>query len=65
MQLHTIRHHAARLIGALSRQEGQGQAEYGLILVLIAIVCIIGLLLISGQVFEMLQKVSAGLQGQA
>ncbi len=42
-------------------EEGQGLAEYGLILALIAVVCIAALTLMGTQVSATLQKVNAGL----
>ena len=42
-------------------EEGQGLAEYGLILALIAVVCIAALTLMGSQVSATLQKVNAGL----
>ena len=41
-------------------EEGQGLAEYGLILALIAVVCIAALTLMGTQVSATLQKVNAG-----
>ncbi|MBE0610493.1 MAG: Flp family type IVb pilin [Dehalococcoidia bacterium] len=42
-------------------EEGQGLAEYGLILALIAVVCIIALTTMGTQISATLQKVNAGL----
>ncbi len=41
------------------RDEGQGLVEYGLILVLIAIVAIIALIFLGGQVSEILSNVGS------
>lgn len=42
-------------------EEGQGLAEYGLILALIAVVCIIALTTLGGDISDKLGEVSAGL----
>ena len=42
-----------------SREEGQGLAEYALILALIAIVAIVALIFLGGQVSGILSKVGA------
>ena len=48
----------ARLLGSLRRdEEGQGLAEYALILALIAIVAIIALIFLGGQVKTILSTV--------
>jgi pilus assembly protein Flp/PilA len=48
-------------IQTMQDEEGQGLAEYGLILALIAVVCIAALTLMGTQVSATLQKVNAGL----
>lgn len=50
-----IRHVIDRLVG--SAEEGQGLAEYALILALIAIVAIVALLFLGGQVSKILSTV--------
>lgn len=45
----------------LHREEGQGLAEYALILSLIAVVAITGLIYISGNVESLLSSIGAGL----
>ena len=47
------------LMSSLKREEGQGLAEYALILALIAIVAIIALIFLGGQVSTILSKVGA------
>ena len=47
----------ARFIG--TREEGQGLAEYALILALIAIVAIIALIFLGGQISKILSTVGA------
>jgi pilus assembly protein Flp/PilA len=50
------------LLGALRRdEEGQGLAEYALILALIAIVAIIALIFLGGQVSSILSQVGASI----
>ncbi len=44
-------------------EEGQGLAEYGLILALIAVVCIAALTTLGGDLTNILGRVSAGLTG--
>ena len=46
---------------SLSRQEGQGLAEYALILALIAIVAVIALLFLGGIIKTILSSVGAAL----
>ena len=48
---------ADRLLQRVSRADGQGLAEYALILALIAIVAIIALLFLGGQVSKILSNV--------
>jgi len=47
------------LISSFKREEGQGLAEYALILALIAIVAIIALIFLGGQVSSILSTVGA------
>ncbi len=47
------------LFANLSREDGQGLVEYALILVLIAIVAIIALIFIGGQVSSVLSNVGS------
>jgi Flp pilus assembly pilin Flp len=47
----------ARLTQSMDRVEGQGLAEYALILALIAIVAIVALLFLGGQVSKVLSSV--------
>ena len=44
-----------------SRDEGQGLAEYALILALIAIIAIVALIFLGGQVSQILSKVGASI----
>ena len=46
---------------SLHREEGQGLAEYALILSLIAVVAISGLIFISGNLTHLLSSIGAGL----
>ena len=48
---------AARLMPVRSHDSGQGLVEYGLILVLIAIVAVVALIFFGGQVSEILSNV--------
>ena len=48
-----------RFLGVLRRDEGQGLAEYALILALIAIVAIIALIFLGSQVSSILSTVGA------
>ena len=51
-----------RILSALNRdEEGQGLAEYALILALIAIVAIIALIFLGGQVSKVLSTVGASI----
>jgi pilus assembly protein Flp/PilA len=51
---------AARLMAAIGRDdEGQGLAEYALILALIAIIAIIALIFLGGQVSKILSTVGS------
>jgi len=45
----------------LHREEGQGLAEYGLILSLIVVVAVAGLMFISGDLNHMLSSIGVGL----
>ena len=45
----------------LHREEGQGLAEYALILSLIAIVAVVGLIFISGNLDQLLSTIGAGI----
>ena len=47
------------LLATVRRDEGQGLVEYALILVLIAIVAIIALIFLGGQVSEILSNVGS------
>ncbi len=47
------------LFANLSREDGQGLVEYALILVLIAIVAIVALIFLGGQVSEILSNVGS------
>ena len=47
------------LFASLTREDGQGLVEYALILVLIAIVAIVALIFLGGQVSEILSNVGA------
>ena len=51
------------LVAALKREEGQGLAEYALILVLIAIVVIGALTALGGQVQTVFDTITGGLSG--
>lgn len=48
-------------VAAHQAEEGQGLAEYGLILALIAVACIIALTALGGDIAGKLGEVSAGL----
>lgn len=48
-----------RLLASLRRDEGQGLAEYALILALIAIIAIIALIFLGGQVQTILSTVGS------
>jgi pilus assembly protein Flp/PilA len=47
------------VVAGLSHDDGQGLVEYGLILVLIAIVSIVALMFLGGQVSEILSNVGS------
>jgi len=47
------------LISSFRREEGQGLAEYALILALIAIVAILALIFLGGEISEILSTVGA------
>ncbi len=49
----------AALISSIRNEEGQGLAEYALILALIAIVAIVALIFLGGQVSNILSTVGA------
>ena len=49
--------HLQRLLSSLRGDEGQGLAEYALILALIAVVAIVALVFLGGQVQTLLSKV--------
>ncbi len=51
------------LVASLKREEGQGLAEYALILVLIAIVVIGALTALGGQVQTVFDTITGGLSG--
>jgi Flp pilus assembly pilin Flp len=51
----------SRLIVALRREEGQGLAEYALILAFIAVVAISALLLLGSDISSLLNKVATSL----
>lgn len=42
-----------------SRQEGQGLVEYGLILVIVAVVCVVSLLFFGDQLSSLLQIITS------
>ena len=50
-------------LGKFSREEGQGLVEYALILVLIAIVVIVALKLLGGQVSNVFNTITGNLGG--
>lgn len=52
-------------LGQFSREEGQGLVEYALILVLIAIVVIVALKLLGGQVSNVFETITGNLGGVA
>ncbi len=49
----------ASLIASFRREDGQGLAEYALILALIAIIAIVALIFLGGQVSEILSNVGS------
>jgi pilus assembly protein Flp/PilA len=51
----------ARLLQALTRDEGQGMVEYALILVLIAVVVIVVLIVLGNQIQNVFCNISGGL----
>ena len=52
---------AKKYVALQSREEGQGLAEYGLILALIAVVCIVALQALGQGILTTLNSVVAGL----
>ena len=54
----------ARFIGKLRDEEGQGLAEYALILVLVAIVCVAALIFLGGSINNVLNNVATNLNAQ-
>ena len=56
-RISTLRNKADRLIERVSRADGQGLAEYALILALIAIVAIVALLFMGGAISNILSNV--------
>lgn len=50
-------------LNQLKREEGQGMAEYGLILVLVAVALIVAFVALSGGISTVLGQVSSGLAG--
>ena len=54
----------ARFIGKMRDEEGQGLAEYALILVLVAIVCVAALIFLGGSINNVLSNVGANLNAQ-
>lgn len=48
-------------LGQFEKEEGQGMAEYALILVLIAVVVIAGVTLLGGQISTVFGQVTGGL----
>ena len=56
-RISSIRNNADRLIERMSQAEGQGLAEYALILALIAIVAIVALLFMGGELSNILSNV--------
>ena len=55
----TQMHRVQALIATFRRDDGQGLAEYALILALIAIIAIVALIFLGGQVSEILSNVGA------
>ncbi|MEO6398700.1 MAG: Flp family type IVb pilin [Tepidiformaceae bacterium] len=51
---------ASKVVARGGNDEGQGLAEYGLILALIAVVCIAGLTILGGNINSFLNSVSFG-----
>ncbi|TMQ07059.1 MAG: Flp family type IVb pilin [Deltaproteobacteria bacterium] len=59
----TFRSTLTRLLATLRRaEEGQGLAEYALILALIAIIAIVGLLFLGGQISDKLSTIGSQLK---
>jgi pilus assembly protein Flp/PilA len=59
----TLRSKLTRLLVSLRRdEEGQGLAEYALILALIAIIAIVGLLFLGGQISDKLSTIGSQLK---
>jgi pilus assembly protein Flp/PilA len=50
-----------RKVEALSRQEGQGMVEYGLIIALVAVVVIAALTLLGGQLNNIFSSITSSL----
>lgn len=44
--------------GSLARQQGQGLVEYGLILVIVAVVCVVSLVFFGDQLSSLLQLIT-------
>ena len=53
-----------RFFAKLQSEEGQGLAEYALILVLVAIVCVAALIFLGGSINNVLNNVGANLAAQ-
>jgi pilus assembly protein Flp/PilA len=60
-----VRPHLTRLLAILRNKDGQGLAEYALILALIAIVSIVALLFMGHQVSDKLSVIGGQLQSVA
>ncbi|HEY8847377.1 MAG TPA: hypothetical protein VIM24_11995 [Candidatus Limnocylindrales bacterium] len=60
-----VRPHLTRLLAILRNEDGQGLAEYALILALIAIVSIVALLFMGHQVSDKLSVIGGQLQSVA
>ena len=60
-----VRPHLIRLLAILRNEDGQGLAEYALILALIAIVSIVALLFMGNQVSDKLSVIGGQLQSVA
>ena len=52
------------MVNYLKTEEGQGLAEYALILVLVAIVCVAALIFLGGSINNVLNNVGANLAAQ-
>jgi len=59
----SVRGATQRLRSALAREEGQGMTEYGLILILIAIIVVLMLGVLGHQVNNTFSNISNGLGG--